>query len=100
MASSASLKCCIRTLADICEELLPWMQMNYSTQFESVKAIGMSTFSAFWVDCTAAHIANHAEMLTLLCLDQPDQDKLEIVVFIRMLELIDKWMMKEFKSGR
>ncbi|XP_057290056.1 E3 ubiquitin-protein ligase UBR4-like isoform X1 [Hydractinia symbiolongicarpus] len=96
---AASLKRSIRTLADICAELLPWMQENFQTEFENLKAVGKSTFCLFWVDHVASHISNHSEMLTLLCCDQPGQDKLEIVVFIRMLEVIDKWMVREIVDG-
>ena len=55
----------------------------------------MSIFSSLWIDNTASFIVNQMEMLTLLCLDQPDQNKLEKNVFIRILEVIEKWMTKE-----
>lgn len=97
---AASLKRSIRTLADMCEELMPWLQANFAEEFGSLKAVGMSTFSMLWVDQVASHISNQSWVLTMLCLDQPGQDKLEIVVFIRMLEIIDKWMMREFTKQR
>ena len=100
MVGAASLKRFIRTLTDICVEMLPWMHTNHIDQFEKLKAVGMSTFSGFSIDYVAAHISMHTETLTLLCLDDPGKDRIEIVGFIRMLEIIDKWILKEFTVGR
>lgn len=92
---AVALKRFIRTLADLCEEFVPWLQANCEKEFKSIKPLGMSIFSSLWIDNTASFIVSQMEMLTLLCLDQPDQNKLEKNVFIRILEVIEKWMTKE-----
>ena len=92
---AVGLKRFIRTLSDVCEEIVPWFQAKCPDEFSNVKPLGMSVFSSLWIDHTFSFIVNHMEMLTLLCLDQPDQSKLERNVFIRILEIIKKWMMNE-----
>lgn len=99
MSSGASLKRCIRTLADVCQELLQWMQLNFGKEFEKLKDSCTSIFFSLWTDHVATHISQQIEVLALLCISEPEaHDRFEMH-FMKMIEVIDKWMMVEFRKG-
>lgn len=99
MSAGASLKRCIRTLADVCQEMLQWMPLNFGQQFEHVKEECASVFLNLWTDHVAAHISPQIEVMAMLCVVQPEaHDRFEMH-FMKMIEVIDKWMMLEFEKG-
>ena len=97
-ANATSLKRLIHSLSSICNEVLPWMNTSMSEEFQTLKHLAMSLYSSFWLDYLLEHISLHSEKIIYLCLGDCDQDKLETAVFIRILEIVEKWYMKELSK--
>lgn len=99
VSSGASLKRCIRTLADVCQEVFQWMPLNFGDEFKNFKTSCSSVFFNLWTDHVAAHISQQIEVLALLCVADPESYDRFQMHFMMLIGVIDKWMMVEFQKG-
>ncbi|XP_047134256.1 E3 ubiquitin-protein ligase UBR4 isoform X2 [Hydra vulgaris] len=100
LANGFSLKNLIYSLSNVCNKVLHWMNTSMNEEFQTLKHLGISLYSGFWCDSFLKNISHHSEKILNLCLGETDQDQLEKSAFIRILEIIDKWYMKELSRER
>jgi hypothetical protein len=98
MASGASLKRCISTIANICKDLMTWMPVSFVTELELLQEKCTSIFLGLLIDNVAIHISDPIEAVAKVFVPESSIDDKFEMHFVKMLDIIDKWFSQE-KAG-